>query len=380
MRICVFGPDMPGFEQRRLRERVPPPSDPGVEEILLSNSYGMGPADGTHVYVTAGARTLRMRALRRLLRNPIRARPLQLATSVLWRMAADDLFEGIRAADADVIVSLEPAWTSIIRECVRRSHAASPVITAGDRWPGELPRWRRYDPQATVSIVLPTYNGTRYLAGSLESCLAQTHPRLEVVVVDDGSAPAVADIVGGFADPRLKYVRHSVNRGLPTALNTGFAHASGSLLTWTSDDNRYAPDAIEQMVRFLCTYADVDFVYADAWEIDAAGAVVGTLKVPPPEWLKIKNRIGGCFLYRRAVYEVIGEYDPRAVLAEDYDYWLRVARRFTIQRLFRSLYYYRYHPESLTGRSQRQRVREQAEQVKRTNNAWWRSRRIGGSI
>lgn len=380
MRVCIFGPDMPAFEQRQLRQRVPAPSDPGVEEILLTNSYGMGPTDGTYVHVTAGARTLRMRALRWLLRDTMRERRLRPIASVLRRLTAEDLIEGLRAADADVIVSLEPEWTYHLRECVRHRRGQWPSVTAGDVWPDELPRWRRYDPHACVSIVLPTYNGTKYLRDSLESCLSQTHSRIEVIVVDDGSGPEVADIVRQFGDPRLTYVRHEMNRGLPAALNTGFAHASGRLLTWTSDDNLYAPDAIEQMVRFLCTYADVDFVYADAWEIDAAGALVGPLNVPPPEWLQVKNRVGGCFLYRRAVYEAIGDYDPGAVLAEDYDYWLRIARRFTMQRLFRSLYYYRFHGESLTARSNRERVKEQAERVKRTNTGWWPSRRAGRAL
>ena len=110
------------------------------------------------------------------------------------------------------------------------------------------------------------------------------------------------------------------------------------------------------MVRFLCTYPDVDFVYSDAYEIDAEGKVVGMLWVPPPEWLRVKNRVGGSFMYRRGVYQALGDYDPGAVLAEDYDYWLRVARKFTMQRLFRALYYYRYH-SAVADREQRAAAR-----------------------
>jgi len=79
------------------------------------------------------------------------------------------------------------------------------------------------------------------------------------------------------------------------------------------------------------------------------------------------------------VYEALGDYDPSAVLAEDYDYWLRVARRFTMQRLFRVLYYYRYHPRSLTASSARQEVEVQAARVRRANQRWWRSSRVGGA-
>jgi GT2 family glycosyltransferase len=364
------------FEQRQLRLHVPAPDESQGEQILLTNSYASGPADGTYVHVTAGARRLRMRALRWLLRNAKRARRLHFIARLLTRLSVHDLLEGLRAADCDLVVSLDPAWTGHLRACLRRGRAEWPCLTAGEQWPDGTARPHRYDQEITVSIVLPTYNGTKYLAGAIANCLAQTHRQLELIVVDDGSGPEVAAIVAQFADARLKYVRHQINRGLPSALNTGFACASGTLLTWTSDDNLYAPDAIEQMVRFLCTNAGVDFVYTDAWEIDDGGTVVGSLRVPPAEWLKVQNRVGGCFLYRRVVYDMIGEYDTRAVLAEDYDYWLRIARRFTMQRLFRTLYYYRFHDQSLTGRCERQQVKQQAERVRRANSLWRRRPRL----
>jgi GT2 family glycosyltransferase len=378
MRVCLFGPDVEAFAGNRRRQLVPGPPPPGVDEILLTNSRGLPPGDGTHVYVTAGANTLTMRGARWLSTHLRSTTPLRLLSAVVSRLCGDQLLEGLRAADPDVIVSLDRVWAHHLQTCLERYKMPWPCITAGET-PPQGGTWRKYDPDATVSIVFPTYNGTTYLAKSLESCLSQTHRRIEVVIVDDGSGPEVLEIVKCFSDARVKYVRHEVNRGLPAALNTGFAHSTGALLTWTSDDNAYAPTAIEEMVRFLCTYPEVDFVYADAYEIDADGNVVGTLHVPPPEWLQVKNRVGGCFLYRRRVYLGVGAYDAKAVLAEDYDYWLRVARRFAMQRLFRILYYYRFHPRSLTGSSERERVRRQAERVKRANRSWWRITRAGGA-
>ncbi len=312
-----------------------------------------------------------MRALRWLLARHSRA-PFRAAAAAVSPLTAPQLIEGLRAADPDVVVALDPIWAAELRKCIRRYRLPWPCLTADERLPSTPGSWRRYDPELKVSIVLPTYNGTKYLAQSLESCFAQSHHAIEVVVVDDGSGPAVAETVAPFSGFRLKYLRHDTNRGLPAALNTGFAEASGALLTWTSDDNLYTPDAIEQMVRFLCTYPDVDFVYSDAYEIDAEGNVVGMLWVPPPEWLRVKNRVGGSFMYRRRVYEALGGYDPGAVLAEDYDYWLRVARGFTMQRLFRLLYYYRYHPRSLTASCARQESKD------RRNGSAGRTRAGGG--
>jgi len=378
VRICIFGPDLPAFDQKRLPLLAPVALARDVDTVLLTNSRGLPPPDGTHVHVTAGAATGTMRALRWLLARHHRA-PFRAAAAAVSPLAAPQLIEGLRAADPDVVVALDPIWAAELRKCIRRYCLPWPCLTTDEQLPSTAGSWRQYDPELKVSIVLPTYNGTKYLAQSLESCFAQSHHAIEVIVVDDGSSPAVAETVAPFSGFRLKYLRHDTNRGLPAALNTGFAEASGALLTWTSDDNLYTPDAIEQMVRFLCTYPDVDFVYSDAYEIDAEGNVVGMLWVPPPEWLRVKNRVGGSFMYRRRVYEALGGYDPGAVLAEDYDYWLRVARGFTMQRLFRLLYYYRYHPRSLTASCARQDIKGQAERVRRANKGWWRSSRVGGA-
>ncbi len=220
-----------------------------------------------------------------------------------------------------------------------------------------------------MSIVLPTFNGVKYLAESIESCLNQTHRNLELLVVDDGSTADVRSVVSGFRDARVRYLRHDRNQGIAAGLNTGFRNSRGECLTWTSDDNRYAADAIETMVRFLQKYPEVSFVYADLRLVDDQGNPhgPGILHMKPAQTLAAANCVGACFLYKRSVYEAIGDYDGRAFLAEDYDYWMRVAARFRMQRVARPLYDYRYHPGSLTARHSGAEVEEKAAWVRRKN-------------
>jgi glycosyltransferase involved in cell wall biosynthesis len=204
--------------------------------------------------------------------------------------------------------------------------------------------------QPLVSIVLPTYNGARYLAESLDSCLAQTYGNWELIVVDDCSRDATPDIAAAYAarDGRIRLIRHETNRKLPGGLNTGHAAARGAFLTWTSDDNRYKPRAIERMVAFLRARPDVGLVYTDVDYIDDAGRFTRVVPAAEPSMLACSNIIGACFLYRREVYERVGTYDPELFLAEDFDYWLRVYRRFDIAPLPESLYEYRIHGASLS--------------------------------
>jgi glycosyltransferase involved in cell wall biosynthesis len=200
-----------------------------------------------------------------------------------------------------------------------------------------------------VSIVLPVYNGARFLRQSIESCLQQTYRDIELIVVDDGSTDTSVDIVKSYDDDRIKLVCHQMNRKLPAALNTGFAHSSGAYLTWTSHDNYYVPTAIADMVNFLEENPHIDFVFTDEYKIDEAGQFLWITKNGPVERLPEDCCVGACFLYTRRVYEKLGPYDERAFLAEDYDYFLRALAHFTFGHLQIPLYYYRWHSNSLTG-------------------------------
>ena len=202
-----------------------------------------------------------------------------------------------------------------------------------------------------VSIVLPTYKRADVLPTAIRSVLNQTYTNLELIVVDDNSPDATREIVAAFTDPRIRYVRNEPNLKLPRALNRGFSLARGEYLTWTSDDNLYAPDAISKMVAFLQKMG-CDFVFADYFDfadIDQTGQPLESRHMKLPDSMAIEkgNRIGACFLYTRAVFEEIGLYDPELFLVEDYDYFMRVGKRFRMCHLPEPLYFFRRHDDSL---------------------------------
>ncbi len=215
-----------------------------------------------------------------------------------------------------------------------------------------------------VSIVLPTRNGARYLGEAVASVVAQTFGAWELIIVDDASTDGTPGVVADLVarDGRIRAVRNDRNRKLPGSLNVGFALARGPYLAWTSDDNAYRPEAFGAMVDVLDSDPGADVVYADYSRIDGGGAVVGATAVGGPEELYDGNRIGPCFLYRRAVLEALGGYAEDLFLAEDYDFWLRAAARFSFRPLHRDLYLYRDHGDSLT-RTQSGRVLKATERA-----------------
>lgn len=204
-----------------------------------------------------------------------------------------------------------------------------------------------------ISIVLPVFNGVSFLAGSIESCLKQTHSNLELIVVDDASTDSTPDVIARYCqqDARVRYVRNPANVKLPASLNRGFQLARGSLLTWTSDDNEYFPEALAEMSRSLVRHPRVGLVYADMMLMNKDGRDFGVARQQPPSQMGFRgNVVGGCFLYRRELGETLGPYPTDLFLVEDYYYWLRAVDLGRLLRIPKTLYRYRTHEQSLSSR------------------------------
>ncbi|HTM91070.1 MAG TPA: glycosyltransferase [Flavisolibacter sp.] len=203
-----------------------------------------------------------------------------------------------------------------------------------------------------VSIVLPTYNGSRYIQQSIESCLAQTFKDFELIIVNDCSTDNTPEIINEYSlkDSRIIVINNEFNKKLPLSLNTGFEKAKGKYFTWTSDDNYYAPNALEKMVEVLENNSSVDLVYSDYYIIDENNNITGKRIFGDVyesffKWLGA----GACFLYRREIHFANNGYNPAAFLIEDYDFFVRAYIRFNFFYLHTpDLYYYREHGASLT--------------------------------
>jgi hypothetical protein len=354
--VCIFVADLGAAASRtaKLRRELAAVTGPDVplELCLVGFRQTQPVGDDTPSFVpyVPAEDYLRTRIGNTLLRVADAGLAPAPAVASALSCCAPAFVESILATDPDVVL-LDVRWG---RHLLPMLEAEFPgrvhVIDAGEVRPHRSPPADADRREAKVSIVLPTYNGSKYIRQSIQSCLDQTYRNLELIVVDDGSRENIGAIVAEFDDDRITYIRHETNKRLPATLNTGFRSASGDLLTWTSDDNYYAPDAIERMVGFLRRHPSISFVYTSMYIIDetGSGALSPVRTALPPATLQHQNGVGACFLYTRDVYREVGEYDSAAVLVEDYDYWVRVSKRFRMQRLFLPLYYYRHHANSLT--------------------------------
>lgn len=208
-----------------------------------------------------------------------------------------------------------------------------------------------------ISIILPTYNGEKYIRKSIDSILNQTFKDWELIIVNDCSTDGTKHIIEEYArqDIRIKVINNDENKKLPNSLNIGFEHSVGEYLTWTSDDNMYCENALHEMFYELEKESKKAMVVANMTIIDKDDDVVDEEITCGNELLLLKNSIGACFLYKRDVLKNIGQYDNSLFLVEDYDYWIRIFRHYgEILHINKFLYKYRRHNESLSIQKQRQ--------------------------
>lgn len=209
-----------------------------------------------------------------------------------------------------------------------------------------------------ISVVLPTYNGERFIRKSIESVISQTETDWELIIVNDCSTDATLDICREYeaVDARIKVISNEVNRKLPASLNVGFRAAAGEHLTWTSDDNMYKPDALRVMSDFLASNKAYDLVCCEYDIVNESGVKIREFRHingrEKEYYLLSECNVGACFMYTRPLFERVGDYNENFFCAEDYEYWMRIALSGRIKYLKGNHYTYVSNEYSLTATKQ----------------------------
>ena len=200
-----------------------------------------------------------------------------------------------------------------------------------------------------ISVILPVYNGEKFISDAINSILKQTHENFELIVVNDCSTDSTSAIISKFAalDSRIKIITNPINKKLPASLNIGHQSATGDYITWTSDDNLYKPNAFETYLYHIQNSTS-HIVYTDFDLINDNGVVLKRRNLSQPEYLINGNCVGASFLYKREVYESLKGYNEDLFLVEDYDFWLRALTKFKFSYVPESVYFYRSHGDSLS--------------------------------
>jgi glycosyltransferase involved in cell wall biosynthesis len=209
-----------------------------------------------------------------------------------------------------------------------------------------------------VSVIMPVYNGEKFLAEAIRSVIDQIYADWELIVVDDGSTDATPQIVADANDARIKYL-HQPNRGQAAALNRGLDLAQGVYVTTLDADDRLTPNSLLDRVRWLQAHADHGAVYADGYFCSAA--LEPELRFSQHRTENVVGDIypalintplfgtGACVLIRTDVlHRWHIRYDELIVMCQDWDFYIRVAEHVQFGYVDAISVYYRVHPANMT--------------------------------
>jgi glycosyltransferase involved in cell wall biosynthesis len=198
-----------------------------------------------------------------------------------------------------------------------------------------------------VSVITPTYNYGRYIAGAIESVLGQTLSDLELIVIDDGSTDDTPEVVQHYrGDGRLRYFR--VDRiGHAAARNVGVRLAQAPLVAFLDADDLWLPRKLERQAAVFRDVPTLGVVYTRALWIDEAGRELE--REQPPlcrgdvldELFRSNVVCLSSALVRADVFHKVGLFDEALPLAVDFDLWLRVAMHYRFDYVDAPLVKYR---------------------------------------
>lgn len=215
-----------------------------------------------------------------------------------------------------------------------------------------------------VSVIIPCYNGEKFIREAVESVLDQTYQNFEIIIVDDGSTDnSKATIELYLTDGRIKFIQHGRNRGIPAARNTGIKASTGHFIAFLDQDDIWYPEKLE---KSLCAFdkgaESLGVVFSDVNIEERDGSVTrrthrkyDSVKLGRKGF--IRTLFMGNFIptssvvTRKICFNKLGLLDERLYGGDDFDFWLRVAGTFDFRYLSEVLLKIRRHSDNASSKA-----------------------------
>jgi|WetSurMetagenome_2_1015567.scaffolds.fasta_scaffold104719_1 glycosyltransferase involved in cell wall biosynthesis len=185
-----------------------------------------------------------------------------------------------------------------------------------------------------VSIITPSFNQAKFIEETLKSVLSQDYPDLEYIVIDGGSADNTLAILRKY-EGKIKW-NSEPDYGQADAVNKGFSMAKGEILGWLNSDDTYLAGTIRTVAEYFENHPDIVMVYGDACVIDEDERTTGRYRSEPFRTERLSET---CFIcqptvfMRRDVFREIGLLDINLHTCMDYDYWMRIAKKYPPEKI-----------------------------------------------
>lgn len=188
-----------------------------------------------------------------------------------------------------------------------------------------------------VSVIIPTYNRAWIVKEAIDSVLAQEFADYELIVVDDGSTDATAEVLSGYGE-RICALRQK-NKGVSAARNKGIQSAGGNLIAFLDSDDLWLPSKLDRQVAFFQKHPHAVACQTEETWIRNGLRVNPKKRHRKPSGMIFEPSLELCLvspsavMIRRSLFDQVGLFDESLPACEDYDLWLRISCRFPVDRI-----------------------------------------------
>ncbi len=212
-----------------------------------------------------------------------------------------------------------------------------------------------------ISVVMPVFNGEKFLKIAIESILNQTYTDFELIIINDGSTDKSAEIIKSYTDNRIRFLENEGNRGIFYTRNRLFEEVKGKYIAILDCDDYAEPKRLEKQVNFLDKNNEFGLVGSWITLIDGENKIKGAWNLEyRPERISSKllfsNQFAQSSVMMRKEFSDLKyreEYPP----VEDYDLWVRISYKTRVTNLAETLVKYRIHDQNIS-QTQAEKARE----------------------
>ncbi len=210
-----------------------------------------------------------------------------------------------------------------------------------------------------VSIIMPSYNTAKFIAETIDSCLAQTYCNWELIIVDDCSTDETDKVVAKYNDDRIRYIKNKKNSGAAVSRNRALKEAKGKWIAFLDSDDLWVPEKLEKQIKFM-EENGYDFSYTEYCEIDEDSKPLG-VKVSGPKTINKAGMFCYCWMGCLTVMynaEKVGLIEIADIKKNnDYAMWLKVCRKVKCHLLKEELAKYRKRGGSISNHSYKKLIK-----------------------
>lgn len=235
-----------------------------------------------------------------------------------------------------------------------------------------------------ISVIMPNYNGEKYIWEAIESILQQTFTDFELIIIDDGSTDHSWDIIQKYAerDTRIVVLKNKTNKHIVYTRNIGITNAKWVYIAFLDSDDIAFPERLEKQIKIMENNKKIGICGSNSEIIKGNGDKIGEKRFPQTNE-ECKNAIWyknpfsqSTVVIRKKCFDEIGMYDDNFRNTEDLDMWIRIGTKYELYNIQETLVKYRIHGENSIIKQQQKMIKNtlkcRRKAIKLGYKIWWK--------